>query len=149
MYGQPQHAATDHAGNDIGIVVVPFAGVLAAIILLWNRAVDWTDLGILAAMYLITAVGITVGFHRLLTHRAFQTYAWLERYQLRWDLLIMRDFGDYEASREFKRKAAGDLRRYGFDLRLAFEDDPNNFANNPERASAAGRKGGHQSHKND
>jgi stearoyl-CoA desaturase (Delta-9 desaturase) len=60
-------------------VVVPFAGVLAAIILLWNRAVDWTDLGILAAMYLITAVGITVGFHRLLTHRAFQTYAWLER----------------------------------------------------------------------
>ena len=29
------------------------------------------------------------------------------------------------------------------------EKDPNNFANNPERASAAGRKGGHQSHKND
>jgi general stress protein YciG len=29
------------------------------------------------------------------------------------------------------------------------EHDPNNFANNPERASAAGRKGGHQSHKND
>ena len=27
--------------------------------------------------------------------------------------------------------------------------DPNNFANNPKRASAAGRKGGHQSHKND
>ncbi len=60
-------------------VVVPFAGVLAAIVLFWNRAVDWTDLAILAAMYLITAVGITVGFHRLLTHRAFQTYPWLER----------------------------------------------------------------------
>jgi general stress protein YciG len=29
------------------------------------------------------------------------------------------------------------------------KNDPNNFANNPERASAAGRKGGHQSHKND
>ena len=29
------------------------------------------------------------------------------------------------------------------------EHDPNNFANNPERASAAGRKGGHESHKND
>jgi general stress protein YciG len=27
------------------------------------------------------------------------------------------------------------------------EYDPNNFANNPERASAAGRKGGHESHK--
>jgi stearoyl-CoA desaturase (delta-9 desaturase) len=60
-------------------VVVPFVGVLAAIVLLWNRAVDVTDLAIMAVMYLITAVGITVGFHRLLTHRAFQTHAWLER----------------------------------------------------------------------
>jgi len=29
------------------------------------------------------------------------------------------------------------------------DKDPNNFANNPERASAAGKKGGHQSHKGD
>ncbi len=60
-------------------VVVPFAGVLVAIVLFWNRAVDAADLAILAVMYLITAVGVTVGFHRLLTHRAFQTYPWLER----------------------------------------------------------------------
>jgi stearoyl-CoA desaturase (delta-9 desaturase) len=60
-------------------VVVPFIGVIAAIVLLWNRAVDATDLVIMAVMYLVTAVGITVGFHRLLTHRAFQTYPWLER----------------------------------------------------------------------
>jgi stearoyl-CoA desaturase (delta-9 desaturase) len=60
-------------------VVLPFAGVLAAIALLWNRAVDMTDVGILVVMYLFSAVGITVGYHRLLTHRAFQTYPWLER----------------------------------------------------------------------
>lgn len=60
-------------------VVVPFIGVLVAMVLLWNRAVDAIDLGILAALYLITGVGVTVGFHRLLTHRAFQTYPWLER----------------------------------------------------------------------
>ncbi len=60
-------------------VVLPFIGVLAAVVLLWNRAVDATDLGILAVMYLITALGVTVGYHRLLTHRAFQTYPWLER----------------------------------------------------------------------
>jgi stearoyl-CoA desaturase (Delta-9 desaturase) len=30
-------------------------------------------------MYLVTAVGITVGFHRLLTHRAFASYPWVER----------------------------------------------------------------------
>ena len=60
-------------------VVLPFVGVLVAVVLLWNRAVDATDLAILAAMYLLTGLGVTVGFHRLLTHRAFQTYPWLER----------------------------------------------------------------------
>ena len=56
-----------------------------------------------------------------------QTLAWLERYGLRWDLLIMRDVGDYSAAREFKRDTVDDLRRYGFDLRLAFEDDVRNL----------------------
>ena len=60
-------------------VVVPFVGVLVAIVLFWNSWVDATDIAILVVMYLITAVGVTVGFHRLLTHRAFQTYPWLER----------------------------------------------------------------------
>jgi stearoyl-CoA desaturase (delta-9 desaturase) len=60
-------------------VLVPLVGVLAAIVLLWNRAVDVADLAILAGMYLITASGVTIGFHRLLTHRAFATYPWLER----------------------------------------------------------------------
>jgi stearoyl-CoA desaturase (delta-9 desaturase) len=64
--------------NLIG-VVVPFLGVLVAIVLLWNRAVDAVDLAILATMYLITGIGVTVGFHRLLTHRSFQTHAWVER----------------------------------------------------------------------
>jgi stearoyl-CoA desaturase (Delta-9 desaturase) len=60
-------------------VVVPFLGVLTAVVLLWNRAVDLADLTIMVVMYLITAVGVTVGYHRLLTHRAFATYPWLER----------------------------------------------------------------------
>jgi stearoyl-CoA desaturase (delta-9 desaturase) len=60
-------------------VVIPFIGTLAAIVMLWNRAVDVTDLIILVVMYLVTAVGITVGFHRLLTHRAFASYPWVER----------------------------------------------------------------------
>jgi stearoyl-CoA desaturase (Delta-9 desaturase) len=60
-------------------VVIPFIGTLVAIVMLWNRAVDLTDLMILAVMYMATAVGITVGFHRLLTHRAFASYPWVER----------------------------------------------------------------------
>ena len=56
-----------------------------------------------------------------------QTLAWLDRYELRWDVLIMRDYGDYTAAREFKRSTVSDLRRFGFDLRLAFEDDRRNL----------------------
>ena len=55
-----------------------------------------------------------------------QTRAWLDRYELRWDLLVMRDHGDYSASRAFKAEAVTDLRAGGFDLRLAFEDDRRN-----------------------
>jgi stearoyl-CoA desaturase (delta-9 desaturase) len=68
----------ERTANLIG-VVVPVLGVLVAIILLWNHGVDAVDLGILAVMYLLSAVGVTIGFHRLLTHRAFQTYPWFER----------------------------------------------------------------------
>ncbi|MFL5861784.1 MAG: acyl-CoA desaturase [Solirubrobacteraceae bacterium] len=64
---------------NLGGVVVPFLGTLAAIVMLWNRAVDLTDLVLLVVMYLATAIGITVGFHRLLTHRAFASYPWVER----------------------------------------------------------------------
>lgn len=56
-----------------------------------------------------------------------QTLAWLGRYELRWDLLIMRNFGDYRAAREFKRLTVHALRDAGFDLRLAFEDDRRNL----------------------
>ena len=56
-----------------------------------------------------------------------QTLAWLRRYELRWDLLIMRDFGDYSAAREFKQWTIADLRGYGFRLELAFEDDRRNL----------------------
>jgi stearoyl-CoA desaturase (delta-9 desaturase) len=68
----------ERTANLLG-VVVPFVGVLVAVIMLWNRAVDVADLAILIVMYMITAVGVTVGYHRLLTHRAFATYPWIER----------------------------------------------------------------------
>ncbi len=55
-----------------------------------------------------------------------QTLGWLDRYALRWDLLIMRDYGDYQSSSEFKRRTVDELRSFGFDLRLAFEDDRRN-----------------------
>jgi hypothetical protein len=56
------------------------------------------------------------------------TEAWLRRYAIRWDLLIMRAWGDYELARDFKQASVWELRTAGFDPRLAFEDDRRNVA---------------------
>jgi stearoyl-CoA desaturase (delta-9 desaturase) len=57
---------------NMSAVVVPFIGLIVAIALLWGLAFDWVYLALLGGMYLATAVGITVGYHRLFTHRSFK-----------------------------------------------------------------------------
>jgi stearoyl-CoA desaturase (delta-9 desaturase) len=57
---------------NLGAVVVPFLALLLAIVLLWNRAVGAVELSVMAFMYVITGLGVTVGYHRMLTHKAFQ-----------------------------------------------------------------------------
>jgi stearoyl-CoA desaturase (delta-9 desaturase) len=52
-------------------VLLPFAAFIAAIALTWNSLIGWTDLALFFGLYLVTAIGITVGYHRLFTHRAF------------------------------------------------------------------------------
>jgi stearoyl-CoA desaturase (Delta-9 desaturase) len=54
-------------------VVVPFAGLVLGIILLWGKGFRWLHLGLMLGMYVVTAMGLTVGFHRLFTHRSFET----------------------------------------------------------------------------
>jgi stearoyl-CoA desaturase (Delta-9 desaturase) len=63
---------------NLGAVVVPFAATIAAIALLPATLVSPADLGIAAALYVMTVLGVTVGFHRLLTHRSFATVKPLE-----------------------------------------------------------------------
>jgi len=58
---------------NLAAVVLPFLAFWVAVVFLWHRAVNTTDLVLLVATYLPCALGITVGYHRLLTHRAFQT----------------------------------------------------------------------------
>lgn len=55
-----------------------------------------------------------------------QTLSWLAHNRIRWDLLVMRNRGDYAQVTRFKRAAVADLRAAGLELRLAFEDDPRN-----------------------
>jgi stearoyl-CoA desaturase (Delta-9 desaturase) len=39
----------------------------------WGGALYWHDLAVFAVTYVVTGLGITVGFHRLFTHRSFKT----------------------------------------------------------------------------
>jgi stearoyl-CoA desaturase (delta-9 desaturase) len=58
--------------NLIG-VPAPLVGLVAAIALLWNKAIGPLELSLLVGFYVITAIGITLGYHRMFTHRAFQS----------------------------------------------------------------------------
>jgi stearoyl-CoA desaturase (Delta-9 desaturase) len=60
---------------NLGAVLVPFIAFLGAVVLLWNSWVGWSDIAILAVMYVATGLGVTVGYHRLFTHRAFDAVA--------------------------------------------------------------------------
>ena len=54
-------------------VVLPPLIIVACIVVFWNEVVGPHDLVVALAMYLLTGLGVTVGFHRMLTHRSFRT----------------------------------------------------------------------------
>jgi stearoyl-CoA desaturase (Delta-9 desaturase) len=63
-----------HMLFNLGIAIVPFVALIVAIVLLWQSLVTPVDLAIFAGMYVVTTFGISIGYHRLLSHRSFETY---------------------------------------------------------------------------
>jgi stearoyl-CoA desaturase (delta-9 desaturase) len=55
------------------IVVVPLVATVYALYLLWGRHFTGLDLTLMFVFYLISGLGVTVGFHRMLTHKSFET----------------------------------------------------------------------------
>ncbi len=55
------------------VVVVPFLATIYAIVLLWQRYVNGLDLALMIGLYLLSGLGITIGYHRMLTHKSFET----------------------------------------------------------------------------
>lgn len=53
-------------------IVVPLAATVAAVPLLWNTWINWTDVILGLVFYAISGHGITVGYHRYLTHGGFK-----------------------------------------------------------------------------
>ena len=63
----------------VAAVTIPPTGMVAAMILLWQYGwMGWLYLAMVVAGWLITVSGVTVGFHRLLSHRSFETYGWVK-----------------------------------------------------------------------
>lgn len=76
--GQPADRVARHWGEELATlaaVSLPFVALVVAIVLLWGVAFSWVYLALMVGMYLVSAVGITVGYHRLFTHRSFEAPA--------------------------------------------------------------------------
>ncbi|MFJ2766568.1 acyl-CoA desaturase [Streptomyces sp. NPDC087300] len=56
----------------IGVIITPLAALLAAVPVAWGWGVTFRDLVLTAVMYVIGICGITLGYHRLFTHRSFK-----------------------------------------------------------------------------
>jgi stearoyl-CoA desaturase (delta-9 desaturase) len=54
------------------VVILPFLAFLAAIPAVWGWGLGWTDASLFLACYVVTGLGITVGYHRLFTHSSFK-----------------------------------------------------------------------------
>src|SRR4051794_9013108 len=55
-----------------GFSVVPLLAVVLAIPFAWGWGLGWTDIAVAAVFYVLSGMGITVGFHRLFTHGSFK-----------------------------------------------------------------------------
>jgi stearoyl-CoA desaturase (Delta-9 desaturase) len=71
-----EHETTDRIITGL-LTFVPFVMLFVAAWQTWNEALRPSDLVIFGVVYLLTGFGITVGFHRLFTHRSFATHSWL------------------------------------------------------------------------
>jgi stearoyl-CoA desaturase (delta-9 desaturase) len=73
---QRELSPTARAFN-VAVVALPFLALPLVVVQLWGGLVGALDLALFAVMYVLSTIGVTMGFHRLLTHRSFQTYPWI------------------------------------------------------------------------
>lgn len=70
---EPVHPEWLHSAVNGTVAILPFLLLGLVGWQLWNSALHWYDLVVFAAMYIPIGAGVTVGFHRLFTHRSFKT----------------------------------------------------------------------------
>jgi stearoyl-CoA desaturase (delta-9 desaturase) len=63
---------------NIVVMALPPAGLIVGVVMMWGRHLSFVHLCVFVGMYLITGFGITVGYHRLFTHKSFETGRWMK-----------------------------------------------------------------------
>ncbi len=66
-----KHGLIRAGSMTVAIVIVPFCGLGAAVWFAWGHGLGLADVLLAVVFYLVTGIGVTIGFHRLLTHRSF------------------------------------------------------------------------------
>jgi stearoyl-CoA desaturase (delta-9 desaturase) len=74
---EPVHNENSHRLITAVVSVVPFIGLGIVAWQVWAELLHWSDLAVFLILYAITGLGVTVGFHRHFTHRAFATKRWM------------------------------------------------------------------------
>ncbi|MFZ4115968.1 MAG: acyl-CoA desaturase [Chthoniobacterales bacterium] len=64
------------------VVWIPFLATTFGIYLLWNRFVNTSSLLVMLGMFILGGFGVTIGYHRLLTHKAFHAVDWVRAFFL-------------------------------------------------------------------
>jgi len=59
------------------VVVAPLGALIWAAERFWHHGIGWFDLALAFVLYAVTGFGVTLGFHRLFTHRSFRARRWL------------------------------------------------------------------------
>ncbi len=66
--------STGHHALVVVFVIVPLVALLAAVPVAWGWGLSWLDVGLALGAYLVSGLGITVGFHRYFTHGSFKAH---------------------------------------------------------------------------
>lgn len=78
MTGRPSYqltpGTTKHRIAVLNLIVWPIVGLICIIVGTWRTYITWLDLILLIGLWQATGAGITVGYHRMLTHEGFKTY---------------------------------------------------------------------------
>jgi stearoyl-CoA desaturase (delta-9 desaturase) len=60
------------------LVALPLAALALAVVIFWDHGIGWLDLGLAVGLYVFTGLGLSMGFHRLFSHRSFVPARWLK-----------------------------------------------------------------------